>query len=69
MTIYNHIFEKSTVLDNCSYDSEKQELSITFQNGKTYRYKEVSINTFNDLIGAKSAGQYFSSIKAGLAQT
>lgn len=67
MTIYQHEF-KSTMLANCSYNSDTQELTVTFQNGKDYIYKEVSINTYTDLIGAKSAGAYFSSIKKDLVQ-
>lgn len=66
MTIHNHQFEKSNVLDNASYDSETQELTLAFISGKSYTYKEVSINTYTDLIGAKSAGSYFHSIKKSL---
>jgi hypothetical protein len=64
--IYNHTFEKSSFLASCSYDSDKQELTINFHNGRSYTYVEVSINTYNDLVNAKSAGIYFSQIKSEL---
>jgi len=66
MTIYNHTFEKSSFLDNASYNSETMELTVGFQNGKSYAYKEVAYNTYTDLINAKSAGGYFASIKNNL---
>jgi hypothetical protein len=68
MTVYHHTFEKSSFLSDCSYDSDKGELTVGFHNGKSYTYKEVVINTYTDLIGAKSAGAYFASIKNGLVQ-
>jgi hypothetical protein len=68
MTIYNHTFPKSSFLASCSYDSDEQELSIGFHNGKVYYYKEVPFNTYTDLTTAKSAGGYFASIKNSLVQ-
>jgi hypothetical protein len=67
MTIYNHTF-KSTMLDSCSYNSDDQELTVVFQNGKSYIFKEVPFNTYTDLTTAKSAGVYFNQIKASLVQ-
>jgi hypothetical protein len=66
MATHYHKFEKSSFLSNCSYDSDKQELTVVFHTGKSYTYKEVSINTYNDLADAKSAGIYFSQIKDSL---
>lgn len=67
MTIHNFQFN-SSMLSDCSYDSEANELTVTFNNGKSYTYVDVPFNTYVDLTNAKSAGQYFNSIKKGLVQ-
>lgn len=64
--IYNNAFSESSMLANCSYDDESKELTITFLNGRSYTYKDVLFNTYQDLIAAKSSGKYFNSIKKDL---
>lgn len=66
--ILNHQFEKSTMLASATYDTETKEMTLEFNGGKSYVYEDVDVNTYNGLIGAKSAGGYFASIKKGLKQ-
>lgn len=42
-----------------SYDDEKGNLMIEFRSGKFYRYYDVPYDTWNKLIEAPSAGQFF----------
>lgn len=66
--ILNYQFEHSTMLSSCSYDTESNELIVIFTNGKPYTYIDVDKAIWNELIVAKSAGQYFNSIKKNLKQ-
>ena len=66
MTIHNFDFGNSSMLSNCSYDDITQELTVTFTNGRSYTYEAVSINTYQDLTNAASAGKYFNQIKNNL---
>ncbi len=54
------------MLSNASYDIGTCELTITFINGKSYTYYEVDRRTWDELIGAKSAGKYFNLVKSNL---
>lgn len=54
------------MLSSTIYDTETKELTVVFTNGRSYTYEDVDTNTYNSLIGAKSAGGYFNSIKKGL---
>ena len=64
--IHNHDFTNSSMLSSCSYDDETHELTVTFTNGRSYAYEEVSINTYMDLKNAPSAGKYFNAVKGTL---
>jgi len=64
--IYSHRFAESSMLADCQYDDESHELTIMFLNGRTYTYKNVLYNTYEDLANAKSSGKYFNSIKSQL---
>ncbi len=66
--ILNHIFEKSAMLSNASYDTEEKEMLVTFQNGRTYTYIDVDLSMYEELIGSASVGRHFNSIKSGLKQ-
>lgn len=46
-------------LKSCDYNLNTQELSIEFRDGKKYRYEDVPRETFDGLLAAPSAGQYF----------
>ncbi len=41
------------------YDEKAGELDITFTSGKTYRYRNVPLATYVDLLDAASKGEYF----------
>lgn len=65
----NHYdFPDSTMLASCDYDSNEKELTVTFKNGRSYVYADVPVDIYNDLIGSKSAGRYFNSVKGELKQ-
>lgn len=59
---------KSSMLASGSYDDEKNELTVNFTTGKTYTYKDVAINTWQDLCNSVSVGKFFNSIKNTLKQ-
>lgn len=66
MSLYNHQFTNSSMLASASWDSNSKEMVIEFNNGRTYTYEDVDMDIYNNLIGAKSAGAYFNSIKKDL---
>lgn len=66
--INHYDFPDSTMLASCSYDGKEKELTVTFKNGRQYVYIDVPEDTYNSLIGAKSAGGYFNAIKKDLVQ-
>ena len=49
----------SSALASATYDDETQDLSITFVNGGTYDYHNVSPGDFEALVGASSPGRYW----------
>ena len=59
-------FTNSSMLSNVSYDTEEKEMTVTFNNGRSYIYEDVDRNIYESLISAKSAGAYFNSIKKDL---
>lgn len=54
------------MLASATYDTEAKELTVEFNNGRSYVYENVDVDTYNALIGAKSAGGYFNSVKKDL---
>ena len=54
------------MLDSCSYDDENEELTVTFNGGKSYTYIDVPRRVYDELIEAKSAGKYFNNCKSQL---
>lgn len=68
MTLLTHQFKDSSMLNGCSYDTDEQELAVTFHNNRTYTYVHVDRSIYDSLINAISAGKYFNSIKASLVQ-
>lgn len=59
-------FVNSSMLSSVSYDTEEREMTVTFNNGRSYIYEDVDRNIYESLIAAKSAGAYFNSIKKDL---
>ncbi len=66
MTVYTHEFEGSSAIASASYDNETCELTVYFLNSRDYTYKDVLIDTYNDLINASSPGRHFAAIKKDL---
>ena len=53
------IFRRSSNLSEAQYDSQTQELTVTFQDGAEYTYENVPPETYRGLTLAGSAGQFF----------
>lgn len=57
--IHKHFPENSTNILVCTYYELDKELDITFKgNGRTYRYFNVSMTEYANIINAKSIGRY-----------
>ena len=56
---------KSTLLKSASFDSRRQEIQVTFQNGKTQTYCAVSRMTFLQLVRARSVGRFYRRVIMG----
>lgn len=52
-------FVTSSNLDEVGYDDEKETMDITFLSGSTYRYFDVPMDEYEQLIKASSKGRYF----------
>jgi lysyl-tRNA synthetase, class II len=50
---------KSTNLSEVTYDSDAQEMEITFQDGASYLYHNVPVGVFIGIQHAPSPGKYF----------
>ena len=50
---------KSTNLSQVDYDSETEEMTITFQDGRSWMYSNVPVTIFQGIQHAPSAGSYF----------
>lgn len=49
----------SSTIDKIGYDADSKTLTITFDNGETYNYKNVPEKTHKALMKSKSKGKYF----------
>lgn len=49
----------SSNISSVGYDEQTSTLEITFKSSGTYQYSNVSIETYKELLGAGSVGQYF----------
>lgn len=49
----------SSNLDEVEYNTETEELDITFLSGRTYRYFNVPQDVHQELLNAPSHGKYF----------
>ena len=52
---------KSTNLNNAVYDTESQDLTITFNNGGIYLYNKVPWDVFTKFRMSDSQGKFFNS--------
>ncbi|MFC4451660.1 KTSC domain-containing protein [Halorussus aquaticus] len=49
----------SSSIRSIGYDDEDETLEIEFQSGGVYRYDDVSRETYESFLGARSHGTYF----------
>jgi hypothetical protein len=56
--IKENFHKSSTIAESC-YDTDTQELTITFNNGTKYTYHDVSDKLYEEFIMAPSIGRYF----------
>ena len=49
----------STVIRSYRYDRQRRELTIVFQTGRAYTYREVPAETYAALKAASSKGDFF----------
>ena len=52
-------FNDSSVLSACVYNATQKLLIIMFTSGSVWAYQQVTQEEFQNLLRAKSAGQYF----------
>jgi hypothetical protein len=50
---------RSSMMTSVRYDHGARELDITFTSGKTFRYLNVPLETYVDLLDAESKGDFF----------
>lgn len=51
---------KSSTMTFVRYDDDTRALNITFTSGKTYRYTDVPVEVYVNLLDAESKGAFFS---------
>ena len=51
----------SSAISRAAYDTDTQELELTFTSGYSYTYDNVPETIWDGLIAARSAGSYFAS--------
>jgi hypothetical protein len=51
----------STFLREASFDSSTNTLTVTFTDGRTYRYQNVDQSVYQGLISADSSSRFFGS--------
>jgi hypothetical protein len=50
---------KSSAIKEVGYDKDTQTLRIVFQQGTEYDYPQISFETYEGLINAKSVGRFY----------
>ncbi len=53
----SHSFKNSSMLRDCSHEGDC--LTVTFRNGKQYKYHGVPQEAYHEFIKAESAGKHF----------
>jgi hypothetical protein len=54
-------FIDSSVLHSCAWSDDQEALIIVFNSGAVWLYADATVEHFNNLITAQSAGKYFNS--------
>ena len=52
------IFVDSSNIEAIGHDPDQRELYVQFQNGRTYVYADVSVQTYEEFLQADSKGSY-----------
>jgi hypothetical protein len=55
----NTLHLQSSMITSIRYDEDACELDVTFLSGKTYRYLNVPLDVYIDLLDAESKGAFF----------
>lgn len=50
---------QSSMMTSAEYDEDARALDITFTSGKTYRYLNVPVEIYVELLDAESKGEFF----------
>ena len=56
----NRIQVVSSSINSIGYNQADEILEVEFSRGAIYKYYDVPVKIYNDLIGAESIGRYFS---------
>jgi KTSC domain len=54
-----HFLPSSSHIDAVDYDSDAQQLVVTFKDGRSWQYDGVPVTVFQGLQHAQSVGSYF----------
>ena len=57
--MHESYFPNSTAIRSAAYDDETRELFIGLTTGRTYVYRDVQDWIYDELLAAKSVGQYY----------
>lgn len=63
-----HHFKNSSFILSAHYDPKDNILTVTFKNGKEYKYSNCDADTYNEFCNAESPGKHFGSLKGKLKQ-
>jgi hypothetical protein len=52
---------RSSAIQSVEFDDETGELVVTFRNGSSYTYPNVTIGTYEEFVNSSSPGSYWHS--------
>ena len=61
----SHFKSDSSTIQNVGYNSETKVLTVTFKNGGTYHYSDVTADQFHEFKNAESHGKHFHKVING----
>lgn len=62
-----HVRLGSAAIASVTYDRKRKTLDVEFRGGSTYRYLNVSVSVYRDLLKAESAGAFWNEVKDDFA--
>ena len=57
---------RSSAITRVEYDTDSQELLVTFPSGQTYSHLGVPQDVYDGLVQAQSAGRYYHAVIKGI---